>query len=110
MLPIRTAKKSSTRDRPSPQSVDALKLECQRREQCHQRRQIQILLDRRITARDRNQSAFKADTVGEDECPDGEQRVGDDVKGDEETVVTSYHLVPIGALSVSSITACICST
>jgi len=71
---------------------------------------FQILLDRRITARDRNQSAFKADTVGEDECPDGEQRVGDNVKGDEETVVTSYHLVPIGALSVSSITACICST
>ena len=93
-----------------PQSVDALKLECKRRQQCDQRYQIEILLDRRITTRDRNQSPFEPDTLGEDECPDGEQRVGDDVKGDEEAVVASYHVVPIGALSVSSITACICAT
>ena len=50
MLPMSTAKKSSTRDRPRPQPVDALQPEGERRQHGDKRQQIQILLERRVAA------------------------------------------------------------
>ena len=48
--------------------------------------------------------AVEPEQVGEDERHDAEQRVGDDVEGDEQAVVASHHRAPAGAASVSSTT------
>ncbi len=92
----------------APQAVDALHAKRERRQHGDERHQVEVLLERRIPAEHRNQAALEPDAVREDEGPHREDRVADDVEGHEQPVVASYHRVPAGAASVSSITARIC--
>ena len=93
----------------APQAVDALDLERERREHGHERQHVQVLLDRRIALRHRDEAALEADAIGEHERPHREQGVGDDVERDEQAVVALYHRRPAGLASVSSITARSCA-
>jgi hypothetical protein len=66
-------------------------VEADRHERRDQRQQVDILPQRRDAFRNRNQPALKPDRVGDDECRQAEQRVGDDVEGHEEAVVAAKH-------------------
>ena len=90
---------------PAPQAVDALNPERQRGQDGDERQQVEVLLERRVTAEHRNQAALESDAVRQDERPHREHGVADDVERDEQAVVAPYHRVPAGAASVSSITA-----
>src|SRR5688572_19089978 len=94
---------------PPAQPIDALELEGHRRHHRDERHDVEVLLERGIPARHRDQSALEPDDIGQHERPAREQRVRDHVKSDEQAVVPSYHRVPAGAAIVSSITARICS-
>ena len=86
------------------QPVEALEVEPQRHDQRDERQHVDVLLDRRMAARDRDQPGLETQQVGEEERHHAEHGVGDDVKRDEQAVVTPYHRGPAGALSVSSTT------
>src|SRR5688572_21064471 len=95
---------------PAAETVDTLELEGERRKHRDERQEVEVLFDRWIAARHRNQPAFEADRVGEDERPHREAHVADDVEDDEQAVVASYHRVPAGAMTVSWMTSRICCT
>ena len=87
------------------QAIDALKLKGERRQHRDERQHVHVLFERRIAVRHRDEAAFETDAVGEDERPHRQNDVRDDVAGDEQAVVASYHRDPAGALIVSSITS-----
>ena len=90
------------------QAVDSLELEGHRRQHRHERQDADVVLDRRVAFRDRDQPALEPDAVREDERPHREEDVRHHVEGNEEAVVASYHRLPAGASIVSSMSARIC--
>jgi hypothetical protein len=54
---------------PAAQAIDALDLEGERREQRDERQDVQIVAERRLPLRRRNQSALEPDAVRQYECP-----------------------------------------
>ena len=75
----------------APQPVQALQMEAERDEHGDERQQVDVLPQRGHALRDRNQAGVEAERVGEDERRQPEQRVGDDVEGDEQPVVALQH-------------------
>ena len=79
MLPTKTAKKSSTRDRPAPQPIQPLHVKRKGHQHADERQDVDVLAERRKALRDGNQAAFEADDVGQHEGRDAEHRIGTDV-------------------------------
>ena len=90
--------------------VGALDLKGERRQDSDKRQHVQVLLNRRIAPRHRDEPALESDAVRQHERPHRQHRVGEDVKDDEQAIVASYHRVPAGAAIVSSTTSRICCT
>jgi hypothetical protein len=84
------------------QPVEALEVEAERHDQRHERQHVDVLLDRRMAARDGDQSGLETQQVREEERDHAEDRIGHDVKRDQQAVVTPYHRDPAGARNVSS--------
>ncbi len=82
---------------PAPQPIEALEVEADRHHQRDERQHPEVLLDRRLAARDLEQPGFKAQQVGQEEPRHAEHRVGDHMEGDQQAVVALYHCWPAGA-------------
>src|SRR5690606_9823977 len=89
----------------APQPVQTLDVERQRHQHADERQDVDVLAERRIALRHRDQAGLEAQDVRQDEGGDAERRIGDDVERDEQAVVAPYHRAPSGAASVSSITS-----
>jgi hypothetical protein len=90
------------------QPIHPLQMKSDRRQHRDERQDVDVVLDRRISACDRDEPALEADAIRKDERPHREQGVGEHVKGDQQAVVASYHRRPAGAWTVSSMSARIC--
>ncbi len=87
----------------APKPVEALEVVGEDDEAGHERQHLDVALERRVALRD-GQAALEAQHVGQHEGQRGEHRVGHDVEGDEQPVVSLYHEAsPAGADIVSSI-------
>ena len=76
------------------QPVEALDLERDRHQHADERQHVDVLPERRLPLRDGNQfgdQRLEAEEVRQGERGGAEQRVGDDVVGDEQPVVPAHH-------------------
>ena len=80
----------------APQAVEALQVEAERHQHGDERQHVDVLPQRRNALGDRNQAGVEPERVGDDERRDAEQRVGEDVEGDEQPVVAVYHAADPG--------------
>jgi hypothetical protein len=75
----------------APQSIQALELKSERHEPGDEGQDVEVLTKRRNPLRDGNQAGVESKRVGDDKCRHAEECVGQDVEGDEETVVAVHH-------------------
>ena len=79
---------------PAAEPVKALHLEGERHENPEQRQEIEVLSERWLPFCDRDEvgdPGLEPKEIGDDERRHTEQRVGDDVEGDEQPVVPPHH-------------------
>ena len=79
---------------PAAEPVKALHLEGERHENPEQRQDIEVLPERWLPLGDRDEISdprLEPEEIGDDERRHTEQRVGDDVEGDEQAVVSPHH-------------------
>ena len=79
-------------------------MERERHDDRDERQDVEVLRERRLALRRRDEPGFEAEEIGEDERHHAQQGVGDDVKRDQQPVVPLYHRCPGGAAIVSSMT------
>ena len=95
---------------PASQPVQPLQLEGQRDDDRDDRQDVEILAERWLTLRRRDEACLEPEEIREDERRHAQQGVGDDVKGDQQPIVALYHRCAGGAAMVSSITSQISRT
>ncbi len=78
----------------APQPVEPLDVERERHEDAEERQHVDVLAERRLALRDRNdvgEPGLEAQQVGDDERRHPEERVRDDVERHEQAVVAPHH-------------------
>ena len=75
----------------APQAIDALEVVRERNEHGDERHHRDVLLERRIAARYRDEAARESQQIRQSECHDAEQRVRDDVERHEQASVSPKH-------------------
>ncbi len=76
------------------QAIEALQEEAERHDDDDERQDVDVLPKRRNALGNRNQAGLEAQRVGDDEGGQAEERVGDDVKRDEQAVVSNHRAAP----------------
>ena len=87
---------------PAAQTIEALQMKPERHETGDERQDVDVLPERRQPARDRNEAGVKPERVRDDERRHAEQGVGDDVKGDEQPIVSNHAWRASTSASISS--------
>ena len=88
----------------APQAIEALQVEGERHDHRDERQDVEVLRERRLPLRCRDEAGLEANEIREDERHHAQQGVGDDVERNQQPVVAPYHRCPAGAAMVSSTT------